>query len=90
MEVEFTNEMNFPNTADFIALNSSKQRRLSKEWNRLIDVKMLSGDEQKFDKNLVSWTISSVTSKLILIDLEFDSPLQVSQGDAPDELVVQA
>ena len=82
--------MNFPNTADFVALNSSEQRRLLNKQSRLLDVKMLSGDEQKFDKNLVSWTISSVTSQLIVLDLEFDSPLQVSQGDSPDELVVQA
>ena len=82
--------MNFPNTAEFVALNSSEQRRFLNEQSRLIDVNMLSGEDKKVDKNLVSWTVTSVTSQLILIDLEFDQPLRVSQEDYPDEIVVQA
>ena len=73
--------MNFPSTEDFVALNTSKQKRL-------INVMMLSGDEHMIDGNLVSWSITSVSPTLISIDLVFDSPLSVSQGDTPDILVV--
>lgn len=81
VDIEFTNEMNFPSTEDFIALNTSKQ-------NRLMNVMMLSGDEHMIDENLVSWSITSVSPTLISIDLVFDSPLSVSQGDTPDILVI--
>ena len=39
--------------------------------------------------NLKSWNVSVVNSTLIMIDLEFDDSLYVSQGDQPDELLVQ-
>ena len=54
--------MKFPNTADFISKNRKKQ-------NKLLDVMMLSGDNEEIDENLLSWTIVSVTSKRIEIDL---------------------
>ena len=50
---------------------------------------MLSGDEEAVDENLISWSISEVTSKLIKLNLEFQKPLEVSQGDSPDTLVIQ-
>jgi hypothetical protein len=34
--------------------------------------------------NLTNWSVSDATSKEIKIDLEFDQPLHVSQGDEPD------
>ena len=49
---------------------------------------MLSGDEEAVDENLISWSISEVTSKLIKLNLEFQKPLEVSQGDSPDTLVI--
>ena len=72
--IEFTNEMNFPNIADFIELNGQLNQSL-------LDVKMISGETGSVDPNLLSWTITKVTSKKIEIDLVFDKPLEVSQGD---------
>ena len=37
----------------------------------LLNVMILSGDREEIDENLVSWTISSVSSKLISLKLEF-------------------
>ena len=42
------------------------------------------------DQNLMSWSITSVSEMLIRIELEFENPLEVSQGESPDTLVVQA
>ena len=39
--------------------------------------------------NLKSWNVSVANSTLIIIELEFDDSLYVSQGDQPDELLVQ-
>ena len=50
---------------------------------------MYSPDEEKALENLLSWTVVSVSSKLIEIDLEFDQPLNVSQGDSRDQLLIQ-
>ena len=38
--------------------------------------------------NLTSWKVSSANSTLIMIDLEFDEPLYVSQNYQPDKLLV--
>ena len=51
---------------------------------------MISGETERVDPNLLSWIITKVTSKKIEIDLVFDKPLEVSQGDYPDKLAVQA
>ena len=51
---------------------------------------MLSGETEEIDQNLKSWTVKSVYEKRINIELEFDQPLQVSQGDEPDKIVIQA
>ena len=51
---------------------------------------MLNGDSLEIDENLISWSIETVTSTLISLNLEFKSPLKVSQGDQPDQIVVQA
>ena len=47
------------------------------------------GDELIEDENLLSWEIVSVSSTLIEIDLEFENPVQVSQGDNNDRLITQ-
>ena len=46
------------------------------------------GDEDKTDENFTGWEIVSVTENLIELDLNFREPLQVSQGDAYDRLIV--
>ena len=62
--IEFTNEMNFPDTDKFVQLN--EESKLS-----LLNVIMISGEKEEVDQNLLSWTIVEVTSKKIDIDLEF-------------------
>ena len=83
VEIDFTKRMNFPETTDFVTLNTA-------ESNLFLNITMLSGNSQEIDDNLVSWTVSSVSKRLIRLELEFESPLEVSQGDNPDILVVQA
>ena len=51
---------------------------------------MISGENETVNKNLLSWTITRVTSKQIEIDLEFERPLDVSQGEVADKLAIQA
>ena len=81
VEIEFTNSMFLPEYEEFNKVNSEQNYRL-------LNVFMLNGDEQAIDENLTSWTVKSVTSKRISIQLEFQSPLQVSQGDQPDQIAI--
>ena len=81
MEIQFTNSMNFPDTDTFIKLNSD---------GRLLNIFMLSGDNETLEENLRSWSIQSVSPKQISVSLDFVSPLHVSQGDEPDKLVIEA
>ena len=81
--VEFTNPMDFPSTREFVLDNE-------KSDNKLLNVLMLSGEDESVDPNLLSWTISKVTSQQISINLEFERPLEISQGDEPEKIVVQA
>ena len=75
--------MNFPDTDTFILENEERKFEL-------LNVIMLSGDDEEIDDNLTSWTVKSVKSELINVKLEFRSPLEVSQGDYPDKIVIQA
>ena len=74
--------MMFPSEREFILLNE-------KSGNELIDLFIFRGDEDIQDDNLKSWKISSVSPTLIEIDLEFENPVQVSQGDKNDRLITQ-
>lgn len=51
---------------------------------------MLSGESESIDENLQSWQVVSISPTLIKVELEFKDPLQVSQGDTPDQVVIQA
>ena len=74
--------MQFPDKEEFIELNNSTN-------SHLIDIKMLKGDSDEQNENLQDWQIVSVSSELIEIDLNFANPLEVSQGEAKDRLIVQ-
>ena len=75
VEIEFTNEMNFPQIKefnDFIqrkleqkALNKRQQNESDK--NFLLDVKVFSVDKEEFDENLATWTLISISSKSMSI-----------------------
>ena len=73
--------MNFPSKEEFIRQNKEK-------LYGLLNVFMLSGEDEAIDDNLTSWEIKSVEALLISIDLEFESPLLVSSGDLPEQIVV--
>ena len=75
--------MKFPDTDTFNKANVESK-------NKLLDVMMLSGDNEMIDDNLKDWKLISVTSSEITVDVEYENPLLVSQGDIPDILVVQA
>ena len=64
VKIKFTNSMDFPDTASFISLNSGLE-------DELLSVMMLSGDSERIDENLISWSIQTVTPKLITVNLEF-------------------
>ena len=49
---------------------------------------MISGDTEEVDDNLTGWQLFSISSTKIEIDLEFEEPLEVSQGDSPDKLLL--
>ena len=49
---------------------------------------MFQGDQDEIDYNLLGWKIVSVGKRLIEIDLIFEDPLDVSQGDAFDRLFI--
>ena len=50
---------------------------------------MYKGDELVEDNNLLRWEIVSVNKEMVEIDLFFNRPLHVSQGDDPEKLIVQ-
>ena len=56
--------MEFPDTTTFIKANEESK-------NKLLDVMMLSGDNQEIDGNLIDWKIMTVTSTSMTVDLEF-------------------
>ena len=81
MKIEFTGAMSFPEKEEFIQQNAEQALKL-------LNIFMLSGDDEVIDDNLTSWKIKSVTAMQISVDLEFKSPLLVSQGDMPDQIVI--
>jgi hypothetical protein len=74
-----------PNTTKFDLLGTRLLSRKEERRNQsLLEVKVISYDNDSFSENFVRWKVSNVTSRLITIDLEFLSPIQVSQGDLLD------
>ena len=49
---------------------------------------MLNGDTKEIDKNLKSWTVTSVSGTEIVLSLIFDEPILVSSGDNPDIILI--
>ena len=49
---------------------------------------MLNGDTKEIDKNLKSWTVTSVSGTEIVISLIFNKPILVSSGDYPDIILI--
>ena len=50
---------------------------------------MLNGDTEEVDNNLNSFSVTSVTSTEIKFALNFEKPINVSQGYYPDVLIIQ-
>ena len=84
VDIEFTKKMNFPSMEKFIELNNRADKA------KLLDVMMISKDDEEIDENLIDWSITSVSQRLITLKLVFEDPFDVSNGDLPDELVIQA
>ena len=72
--------MKFPeNLASLINENASQL---------LLEILLINGDTEEIDKNLRSWTVTSVSSTKIDIDLTFEKPIIISTGDFPDILLI--
>ena len=70
--------------------NFQEQIEESKKTDqKLIDVKMLSGDNQEIDPNLIGWSITEISSTRIKMKLDFAKVLEVAQGDEPDFIFFQ-
>ena len=81
VRLEFTNPMMLPGKSELIELNKKSKKKM-------IDLIMLDGDEDVISDNLIDWKIASVSEKLIEVDLNFQEPLMVSQGENYDKLIV--
>ena len=56
--------------------------------DRIIDVHMFSSHTGLMDENLKDWSVSNISPTLIMIDLIFKDPLEVSCGFDQDELII--
>ena len=100
--LSFTNEMLFPsNFADIlngknVMKNSTdskpvKNKRFmaqEKTGSSLLILKMISFSTETIDENLFGWTVTDVSSRGITVRLNFTNPLQVSQGEKPDLILI--
>ena len=77
--------MVFPSDFDAI-LNDRNFTDPNKQ--KYIDVRMLSTKGETDQGNLESWNVTSVEQNWIKIDLKFDKPQLVAQGENEDILVV--
>ena len=50
---------------------------------------MYSYTEEELDPNFIAWSVVEITSLSMSIKLEFNKPLDVSQGDEKDKLIVK-
>ena len=82
LSLKFTHKMQFPDDiADLII-----GRKLYPE--KLIEIIMINGDTEEIDENLVSWFVTSASATNIDIRTEYEKPLFVSTGYAPDFLIL--
>ena len=56
----------------------------------IFNVEMMETDSETVSENLTGWRITSLTSREVKIALTFENPLEVSQGDERDALLVFA
>ena len=56
----------------------------------LFTVKMMETDSETVSENLTGWRITSLTPREVKLALTFANPLEVSQGDERDSLLVFA
>ena len=78
----FTVPMSFPDDLRE-KINASKNGK-----NAPLGVMMIGFDDKKEDANLVDWFVNDVTATRIEINLVFSDPIEVSQGDGLDYLIV--
>ena len=55
---------------------------------KVLDLFMISGETKQPSDNMISWKLFSAEPTKLEIDLEFREPLEVSQGDIPDKLLI--
>lgn len=57
--------------------------------SRLLDFVLISGEDRKVDNNLIGWSLVEVGPRLIVVDLEFERPHEISVDGVIDFLVVE-
>ena len=81
--LEFTVPMKFPD--DIIDIMNSE----GDKEGRYLDIFMYSYTSEVLDPNLIAWTVVEITPLSMSVKLELTKPLDVSQGDEEDKLVVK-
>ena len=93
VHIIFTNAMEFPdNLKDMINDQTTKQenqlRNLAEE-EILFNLLMVSESEEEAVDNMIGWEVTSVTSTSMDVQMNFKKPIEVSQGDEADFIIVQ-
>ena len=57
--------------------------------SRLLDFVLISGEDKRVDNNLIGWSLVEVGPRLIVVDLEFERPHEISVDGAIDFLLVE-
>ena len=55
---------------------------------KVLDLVMISGKTKQPNDNMIGWKLISAEPTKLEVDLEFREPLEVSQGDIPDKLLI--
>ena len=81
--------MDLPENFKEIVHESKHIRNLQSSNEKVLSVLMISGDTEEVDENLVDWQLVTIDPEKLEIDLEFREPIQVSQGENPDRILIQ-
>ena len=76
------------NSTDTKPVKNKRFMAQEKTGSSLLILKMISFSTETIDENLFGWTVTDVSSREITVRLNFTKPLQVSQGEKPDLILI--
>ena len=79
--------MAFPD--DLKAATAAPDEAADKLWQERLEISMLSYEQSQISPNLHHWRVTSISPVKLSLRLTFENPLEVSQGDEPDNLLVR-